>query len=720
MAGSGGTGGKRAMLTAMVLAGLAISPQAIAAAEDQTVVLPGTTVVALAADLDGDGDREIVRLLQDENPRDHAVDAWEQDGARWSSLGSARLAPVATVEEGFDAGAEAATLIVSQVAGRDRVLALSAALLPSDPDGATCCLTISELRLTDGGDLELLALQQVGGGAQSAWTADVDGDGSDDLVLQEGRYGATEEEQTATVRVLRWSGSAFETVFEQTDRQLLYGFTVADSDGVAGKDLLFGPGTDGRIRRLAWAGDGMQLDQAHIDAGEPPEGWIVGVADGAIVLGLGQETRVVRWPRGMAATTVERMGTIGFPGITLVGDGPEALLVVQGNGAFASGRPPAVAVHDLGLRLLGEVGVSPGTERLWEVVNGGLSSPRGIMHNIYPYNGPLPTGLLDDRAAYVSSGVLIQSGSPDGYEARPMASLVGVQPIGAVGFEDAWVLLGTGYSPPPGSAYLNWGVVPPEWGRVVVMPLDRFLQPADQVSGVSFELTGAVEVAREGGVARLMAERDGFQITISAPAGSVVINVNGLLTDEHEVADQPLVVEVGAPRNRRENENQEFEATLLVVTPDGRGLTRDWVGTFVREPPALSVSASTNSMALGATLDGRTGQGSVVTANGKDLGADPEGRFEASIDAPIWPSRVVVTARDPLGNETTQLIEVVGLVDYRGLPWAAILIAVTVIVGGVLFVRTPQRRAEAAEGGGDGRLEELELDAIDGFEPPGR
>ena len=154
-------------------------------------------------------------------------------------------------------------------------------------------------------------------------------------------------------------------------------------------------------------------------------------------------------------------------------------------------------------------------------------------------------------------------------------------------------------------------------------------------------------------------------------------------------------MDIAPPRSREDDVNQQLEAVVLVMTPGGRGAVQHWTGTFVREPPELSVSASTDEMALSATVSGRAGPYSRVTANGVDLEADPEGRFAASIDAPIWPSQVVVTARDPLGNETTQLIEVVGVVDYRGLPWAAILIAATLVVGGVLFVRTPQRRARA-------------------------
>ncbi len=165
--------------------------------------------------------------------------------------------------------------------------------------------------------------------------------------------------------------------------------------------------------------------------------------------------------------------------------------------------------------------------------------------------------------------------------------------------------------------------------------------------------------------------------------------------------------------------NQAFEAVLLVVTPWGQGITEQWSGTFIREPPEISVTASTDAMALSATLAGHASPGSMVDADGVTIETDDDGRFSASIDAPIWPSRVVVTARDPLGNEATTVVEVLGVVDYRGLPWAAILVAITLVVGAVLYVRTPRRRG-ASLPAGDGRLEELELDAVDGSEPTGR
>ena len=171
---------------------------------------------------------------------------------------------------------------------------------------------------------------------------------------------------------------------------------------------------------------------------------------------------------------------------------------------------------------------------------------------------------------------------------------------------------------------------------------------------------------------------------------------------------------------RRDDTDIDFEAFVLVLTPDGRSLTRQWTGTFVREPPELRVSAATDTMALSATLEGRASPGSQVTAGGQAIEVGDDGRFVASIDAPIWPSQVLVTARDLLGKEATDQVEVLGVFDYRGLPWAAILILATLVVGGVLYVRAPKRRMVASTADGDGRLEEIELGTIDLVEPRGR
>ena len=92
--------------------------------------------------------------------------------------------------------------------------------------------------------------------------------------------------------------------------------------------------------------------------------------------------------------------------------------------------------------------------------------------------------------------------------------------------------------------------------------------------------------------------------------------------------------------------------------------------------------------------------------NGSSLVADTTGRFAGEISAPPWPSDVRIEATDAVGNRSTRVISVVGLVDYRQLPWIPIAVLVTVLAALALFLRGPGARELAADG--DSRLEEIE------------
>lgn len=71
---------------------------------------------------------------------------------------------------------------------------------------------------------------------------------------------------------------------------------------------------------------------------------------------------------------------------------------------------------------------------------------------------------------------------------------------------------------------------------------------------------------------------------------------------------------------------------------------------------------------------------------------------------------MIVVARDPIGNETVRRLEVVGFLDYRGLPWLPMVGVATVAFGILMFVRTPRQCPVVMVADGDGRLEELDGD----------
>ena len=113
---------------------------------------------------------------------------------------------------------------------------------------------------------------------------------------------------------------------------------------------------------------------------------------------------------------------------------------------------------------------------------------------------------------------------------------------------------------------------------------------------------------------------------------------------------------------------------------------------------------------LGRWTAGRVSDGMMVTVDGVPATLNRLGAFRSEVDAPIWPRTVEIVARDPFGTERTERIEIVGFLDYRGLPWVPIVGILTVGVGGVLFVRTPRHRPAVLAADGDGQLEEISAD----------
>ena len=101
-----------------------------------------------------------------------------------------------------------------------------------------------------------------------------------------------------------------------------------------------------------------------------------------------------------------------------------------------------------------------------------------------------------------------------------------------------------------------------------------------------------------------------------------------------------------------------------------------------------------------------------VTVDGSSVDVGRDGTFAVVLDAPIWGRDVRVRAVDPLGTDAVELVTVVGVIDLRGLPWLAIIGALTVALGALLFARIPSRPHLATVGDdrSDGVVEEVEED----------
>jgi hypothetical protein len=226
---------------------------------------------------------------------------------------------------------------------------------------------------------------------------------------------------------------------------------------------------------------------------------------------------------------------------------------------------------------------------------------------------------------------------------------------------------------------------------------------------LAVDVRDAVLVEGPDGEKHWVAPDGGFAVIIDAPPLSSVVVASGLsITHQAEAGDGPLSVSV-APDREREG-NQEFDAGILVITPEGTARSVVSTEQILREPPELTKSARTDVFSLRSRLLGRADEGATITVDGQPVEVSAGGGFHTEVDAPIWPRDIVVVARDPLGTETIRRLEIVGFLDYRGLPWAPLVGVVTVAFGILLFVRIPRQRAVVMVADGDGRLEEIDGD----------
>jgi hypothetical protein len=690
-----------ALLSVSVLAPAPTS----AAEEHPPQVLPGDAHAALVADLDADGANELVRIVAT-RARGHTVEAWRHEGGAWRPYRSETIPGLEASSLRADTVRRNASsaLLSWRVAGQSRVVVLArSAANATEPGPHPCCVDAFEL-VAKPGWLELVPLVMEGDVADWFQAGDLDGDGTDELI----RVTTTPQGDEGTLDVLRWDGAAFRQLFSLPSMEAVWGMIVGQTDGVAGADLIIGPAPEGDLQRIAWVDGELVVDAAHLDLGERLEGGsIAAVVDGALVLSMPDSLRVLRWSRGAAPITTARQDGLVYPYPGIVGSGATTLLAIQ-EAYFGPGIPSTpVVLYDLGLERVGTVQPNATATALSELVSTQMAPSREPARYPYPFIGSWPGARPTDPARLVWSGTLIEAGADGGFRTQPISPLAGVHPLGHAGPDDEWVALGGDYLWSGSAAYL-WpaGDVPEGFGSTVMARAGSLI--GTRGAGATVSLVDAVVVAERAAGPELMAPSDGFGVAVTAPPGSLVTAWNRSQVQQLTVTDSSITVTFDAPR-RPDDENALLRTSLLVITPDGRVDTFEWTGTFIREPPELSMTATTDAFELSSTIAGVAGPHVSVTVDGRLVPVASDGSFSTRVDARPWPHAVVVTARDPLGNETLRRIEVVGIYDYRWLPWVPILAAATVGFGVALFVRSPRRRMQdAAQLTGDGRLEELD------------
>ncbi|HJP71274.1 MAG TPA: hypothetical protein VJ975_06105 [Candidatus Limnocylindria bacterium] len=710
-------------LAAALLLGVAnlVPLPALAADLPATQVLPGATLTAITIDLNQDGTREVLRLVDRELPG-MDLEAWSVRQDTWLQVASTEVASHPGPDGSLDPSSEIAAILRMRIDGRDHaVLATASMLLVPNVPSTVCCVELADVVLVDD-RLMLLPLQTQDLRAEFLAAVDMDGDGTDELVTQVTTYADMNDSGTYRVEVHAWTGGGFRRIFTDDRDGQGFGVMPGEADGQPGAELYVIPSAAGSVERLVMVDGAINLERTSADLGQPFEAWFLGAANGRVLLQEPEGVRLFEWPRDERPGELGRINSLAYPRVDVVGTGEDALFVVYEGFDYLGSNQPRMTLLDMDFNEIASIPISERIEPLWDAASRISSRGYGSSRSLFPFVGLLPEPGPRESWPYLANGIRIEAGGAGGYTLADANPLIGVVPIGRAGPDDAWLALGqsmfSGYYGPFGlsdsAVYLfpfAQGPFPetPSAATLTLAPADAILAPSDEaVATVRADGAVAVEV---DGEKRLAASYDGFDVVIDAPLGSFVTYEDRGGPVELSVGDGPLVVEFRAP-NGPTNRNRDFTRTFFIVAPDGRAQVVTFEGTFIGEGPEVTANADTDAFALSSRIFGRASDGVQVTVDGVPAELNGNGAYSVEVGAPIWPRDVVVIARDVLGNESVQRLQIVGFLDYRGLPWAVIIGLATVAAGAFLFVRTPRRRQTERVGWGDARLEEIDGDSV--------
>jgi hypothetical protein len=664
---------------------------------DQTGdALAGATVGAIVGDVDGDGIRDLVRLrASDADRAGLAVEviSVSNDGA----LQIHGEAPLLR-EEAFGAQGlvltrinEPARLLAWRLDGAERVLAVAT----GGPQAGPCCLTIWQVALDD----DATALHRVGGRvdyAEQILAVDMDADGTDELILT----------SFGTIAVLRWSGDQFDVV----DRSWWPGRAVSlvplgESDGVPGDEAgsILSPSNAGGtvlLARVALDPAGrlrMELADLPFFGGLAP---VTGPDGGRLVIGSNSNgAALLRWPAGAArieivATSLRR----GMP-LAVLGAGVDARLLLLRDGGIVDVLGPDLRPNRLGIA-------------------GGVAAGSFERTESLPYVGQLPGGLLDGEAAFIFNGrmvtgVVADDGRPRLGE-REIAALPGVTPIGVFGAGGARIGLAVPNRLVSAAAAFDasrdGGQMTEPTGPstgIELVAADTNMVLTAEADGGKLEVPIRGAVVQERGSRQTVLARGEFMADVRGPAESWVLVHAGKHTSAAQIDGSGAIwVPIGPAEAKAD---AAFSAGLVVLTPSGHGYHVDWDVRIRLSPPKVQVSAPLAPLSFAVPVSGRTDPGARVSIDGEEVAVGPDGSFVAEVLAGPLPRDVRIEVTDPVGNSASRALSVVGILDYRRLPWIPMVALLTVLTGALLYFRAPRpvpvpvRRA-----GDDAQLEEIE------------
>lgn len=699
------------MLAAVALAALVAGSAfaiTVPAEPGATFLGEAPTYQAIAADLDDDGAPEVVTLVRG---RRGAVlaEAWGVRDEAWERIATSVtvVPPVPTGEQGsVEWGAAPMRLIVRSIDGADRVTLVRQPSFEEPGLDARCCLLIDDLVLGREG-LHLVTVAPPGDPADAVTAIDLDGDGTDELLVTRSLTPLGDIGFPTEVRLFRWKATSFGP---PTTSRLGIGsgdtpFVLGESDEVAGEEAAI-IATLGRpaLYRLSLAEDDtLRVEDAGIVAADAL-GVPVDAGRGVAIIDLRGVLTVRAWPRGEP---------LGPPiGELPLGEGL-LLAAIEVHGA------PHLAVRQ---RTLGE--------RLQVLTLPTLAPPRfGSTGRtagaaafsaapVQPYVGPVPGGGPNGEPAILYGGRLVPAFDDAATEiptgGTAMASLAGAQPVGFVGPERGW--LAVIHAPiqvapfDPTGGRLDPPTLQPQ-AAVSVAPL-TVAMAAEQDDGIlEPELSGAAPLGPRGLVASGVG---GFTAQVVAPPGSrVYVGDTGTPIVSHVAVTPPsgvVGVRVERPYEESDEAAPHFRATLTVTTPSGHGYLASWDVRVLAQPPPLEAAAATSLGSSAVEVSGRTASYAEIRVAGVPVEVAPDGSFHAEVELPPWPTAIEVMAIDPVGNEAGATVVGIGLFDYRTLPWAGIVAALVAAAAVGLYLRVPRPVPEPRPAEDDGTLEELEPD----------
>ena len=684
--------------TAVCLALLSLPAAPIAASdavppEPGAIVLPaGGTLQALAGDVDGDGNRELLRLVQDEMEVT-LLEVWREDAGHWALAGK----PIEVLSgqspgpgrNKVYAGAPA-RLLAWNDGNAERVLLVTQPRFELLDLGPACCLLIKEVVL-DGKGLRLASMGGQSNSVDAILAIDLDGDGADELLTTRSLPPVGDIEYPIEARVYRFAGDQFG---QPSKVELAFGsgnspFVLGETDGRPGQEagLIGTLGPPGLFRiRLDQSG-ALVMDRSGL--GNAIAAVSFAVRGGhAIAVSATSGVQIVDWPADREPRIVD--DDLAVSGVLGTADTPRGPLLLV-DSAQAT------------LRTLGP------DLRFGPAVDAAPAAALLALRSLHVYQGPLPGGGYRGGAAVIFRGRLVGSlGAPAGSQVdQPIAPLVDTVPIGLVGHRNGWLAMLHGDLFPTrigrqGGILEELTPTPESW--LSIAPIDAVLRAGAPPEGFAPSIQGAVPDGSSS--AALATSTAGFRAQLTGPPGSrVALFGMGAGTQSVVPASGKLTVGVEPPPT--EAANPRLDAGLILLTPAGQAYVVDWRVQVLTEPPSLVAAAVTPLLSSQVRVNGQVPPGTTLAIDGTSVVPDRTGRFAAEISAPPWPSDVRIEATDLVGNRSTRVLSVVGLLDYRRLPWIPIVALATLVAGIGLFLRGPRaRRPISADG--DARLEEIE------------